>query len=72
MNTNINTNTNENTVIGKSIFTPNIARRLLKMGNTIIDIKPNKANHEKTVFVFRKDEKLKNDLSFISGRNVND
>ena len=68
----MSTNINENVIVGKSIFSPNIARRLLKMGNVIIDIKANKANHEKTVFIFRKDEKLKNDLSFISGRNVND
>jgi len=54
--------------IGKSIFAPNTARRLLKMGNTIIDIKPNKDNHEKTIFIFKDDEKLRKDLSAISGR----
>lgn len=53
---------------GKSIFAPNTARRLLKMGNVIIDIKPNKDNHEKTIFIFRDDEKLRKDLSAISGR----
>lgn len=54
--------------IGKSIFAPNTARRLLKMGNVIIDIKPNKDNHEKTIFIFKDDEKLRKDLSAISGR----
>ena len=53
---------------GKSIFAPNTARRLLKMGNVIIDIKPNKDNHEKTIFIFKDDEKLRKDLSAISGR----
>lgn len=70
MNTNTNTNTNENAVIGKSIFAPNTARRLLRMGNTIIDIKPNKNNYEKTIFIFRDDEKLRSDMSAISGRNT--
>ncbi len=67
-----NTFMNTNTVEGKSIFAPNTARRLLKMGNVIIDIKPNKDNHERTIFVFRKDEKLLNDLSIISGRIPNE
>jgi hypothetical protein len=51
---------------GKSIFTPKTARALLKMGNVIIDIKPDKSNHDKTIFVFRNDDKLKQDLSTLS------
>lgn len=65
-----NTTINTNVVKGKSIFAPNTARRLLRMGNTIIDIKPNKNNFEKTIFIFRDDEKLRNDMSAISGRNT--
>lgn len=46
----------------KAIFSARTARKLLKMGNTIIDIKPNKENREKTVFIFRFDDKFKEDL----------
>ena len=46
----------------KAIFSARTARQLLKMGNTIIDIKPNKENREKTVFIFRFDDKFKEDL----------
>ena len=53
---------------GKSIFTPKTARALLKMGNVIIDIKPDKTNRDKTIFVFRNDEKLRNDLSTLSAK----
>lgn len=35
------------------IQNPKIARHLLKMGETIIDIKPNKYNKRATVFVFK-------------------
>ncbi len=46
----------------KSIFTPYVARRLLRMGNPIIDIKPCKENKDKTIFVFENTEKLKKDM----------
>lgn len=46
----------------KCIFTPYVARRLLKMGNAIIDIKPCKENKDKTIFVFESTEKLKKDM----------
>lgn len=36
----------------KSIFEPRVARYLLKMGNPIFDIKPNKNNYLKTIFGF--------------------
>ena len=32
----------------KCIFTPFVARNLLKMGNPIVDIKPDKNNKDKT------------------------
>lgn len=44
----------------KLIFSPNIARNLLRLGNTIVDIKPNKENKLKTVFVFKNDEHFRN------------
>ena len=46
----------------KCIFTPFVARNLLKMGNPIVDIKPDKNNKEKTIFVFENTEKLKKDM----------
>lgn len=50
----------------KCIFTPFVARKLLKMGNAIIDIKPCKENKDKTIFVFKYTEKLMNDLIIAS------
>lgn len=49
----------------KSIFTPRIARYLLKRGNAIYDIKPDKNNKDKTVFVFELTEKLKADMASV-------
>lgn len=46
----------------KCIFTPYVARRLLKMGNVIVDIKPRKEDRDKTIFVFEDTEKLQADL----------
>lgn len=50
----------------KSIFNPRTARALIKMGNVVIDIKPDKTNRDKTIFVFRNDEKFRKDLSAYS------
>ena len=44
----------------KLIFSPNVARNLLRLGNTIVDIKPNKENKLRTVFVFKNDEHFRN------------
>lgn len=49
----------------KSIFTPRIARYLLKNGNIIKDIKMDKNNPDKTIFVFELTEKLKSDLASV-------
>ena len=38
------------------IFQPKVARRLLKMGSKIIDIKADHNNKQKTVFVFERDD----------------
>ena len=46
----------------KEIFTPYVARRLLKMGNPIYDIKPQKENRDKTIFVFEITEKFNEDM----------
>lgn len=47
----------------KEIFTPYVARRLLKMGNKVVDIKPYKGNRDKTVFVFEVDDKFIEDMA---------
>lgn len=53
---------NKNT---KLIFKAHIARELLKQGNKIVDIKPNRENTIQTIFVFEKNEKFDKDLSSI-------
>ena len=49
----------------KLVFSPMIARRLLKMGNQIIDIKGDKNDQKRTVFVFKKDDKFNTDFSTV-------
>lgn len=49
----------------KTIFNPGIARRLLKLGNAIIDIKPDRNNPAKTLFLFEINEKFNNDLRVL-------
>lgn len=50
----------------KSVFTPYVARRLLRMGNPIVDIKPCKEDRSKTIFVFEVTEKFKKDFETAS------
>ena len=50
----------------KSVFTPYVARRLLRMGNPIIDIKPCKEDRTKTIFVFEVTDKFKRDFEVAS------
>lgn len=50
----------------KSVFTPYVARRLLRMGNPIVDIKPCKEDRSKTIFVFELTEKFKKDFEVAS------
>lgn len=47
---------NENQNDSKLIFKPKVARRLLKMGAKLIDIKADRTNKQRTVFVFERDE----------------
>lgn len=50
----------------KVIIKPSIARQLLKLGNHIVDIKPNKDNPLiATVFVFEFNDKFKEDLKYL-------
>lgn len=49
----------------KIITDVRMARRLLKLGNTIVDIKPRHGNPEATVFVFKNNSKLNEDIKNI-------
>lgn len=49
----------------KIITDVRMARRLLKLGNTIVDIKPRHGNPEATVFVFKNNSKLSEDIKNI-------
>lgn len=49
----------------KIVFRAYIARRLLKMGNTIIDIKPDRNNALRTLFVFENTQKFRDDFATV-------
>lgn len=49
----------------KIIFKPSLARKLLKDGNYVVDIKKSRDNENATVFVFENTEKFREDLSRI-------
>lgn len=56
----------------KIIYSPKKARKLLKKGFALVDIKPNKRDAQKTVFVFRQNEefiKALNDIGEDEGNN---
>lgn len=40
----------------KLIFNMGVARSLLKNGAKVIDVKPDRDNHDKTIVVFERDE----------------
>lgn len=47
------------------IFDAKIARKLLKMGFVVIDIKPNRENTDKSIFVFSNTDEFKLALANI-------
>lgn len=47
------------------IFDAKIARKLLKMGLVVIDIKPNRENTDKSIFVFENTEEFRLALSNV-------
>lgn len=49
----------------KLIFSAPIARRLLKMHNEIIDIKPDRTRPARSVFVFAVNDKFKDDFNTV-------
>lgn len=48
------------------IFSGRVARELLRRGYTIIDVKPDRTNKIRTVFVFRYDGNFDKDLADIA------
>ncbi len=53
---------------GKCVCDPRLARELLRMGHEIIDIKPNRFNRIKTVFVFKITDTLDSDLNMLTAK----
>lgn len=47
------------------IFDARMARKLLKMGFVVIDIKPNRENTDKSIFVFENTEEFKQALATV-------
>ena len=58
-------NDKKDTRKSRLIFDAKIARKLLKMGYVVIDIKPNRENTEKTIFFFENTDEFKNTLSQV-------
>lgn len=48
------------------VFNMGVARALLKAGCTVIDCKPDRANSDKTVLVFKNDEKFQQEFERIN------
>ena len=59
-------------VTGKLIFNQRIAKRLLNMGNDLISIQPNRRNRVQSVFIFRLDDKLRQDLGKATEKTEED
>lgn len=59
-------------VTGKLIFNQRIAKRLLNMGNDLISIEPNRRNRVQSVFIFRLDDKLRQDLGKATEKTEED
>ena len=52
-------NNEKDTRVSRLVTDPRIARKLLKKGFLVIDIKPNKSNPDKSVFIFENTEEFK-------------
>lgn len=54
-----------------TIFNPAIARHLLKLKYLIIDIKPHRENKDRSIFVFKNENSLENDMNeYITRNNI--
>lgn len=58
----------ETTKTTKCIMNPAVARKLLREGNLIIDIKANKADKDRTVFIFELTEKFEQDFVKVTAK----
>lgn len=52
----------ENKELGRCVYVPALARILLRNGHKVIDIKPNRENKDRTVFVFADESTFNSDL----------
>lgn len=72
---NVNVTTKNHHDLGRCVYVPCLARQLLHMGYDIIDIKPNRVNSARTVFVFKYtddiDDVLKNLIEQAKARREN-
>lgn len=50
----------------KLVFNAGVTRKLLKAGATIVDVKPDKENPVKSVFVFKRDETFEKAFATIN------
>ena len=53
------TDNEKDTRVSRLVTDPRVARKLLKKGFFVIDIKPNKSNPDKSVFIFENTEEFK-------------
>ena len=58
--------TNETTKI-KCILNPKIAKQLIRAGHKLVDIKANKSNPDKTVFMFEVSPEFQSAMAKLSG-----
>ncbi len=54
----------------KCILNPAVARKLLREGNPIIDIKANKSQKDKTVFIFELTDKFIGDFRKVTAKEI--
>lgn len=60
----------ETTKTTKCIMNPAVARKLLREGNPIVDIKANKDYKDRTVFIFDRTEKFERDFVKVTAKPV--
>lgn len=55
-----------------NVFTAQMAKKLLKMGYCIVDLKPNKQDSKRTVFVFENANGIEDEIkNIVKQRNGN-
>lgn len=56
----------------KSVFNPRVARNLIRRGNIVYDIKADKREPQRTIFIFEATGKFWKDLEEINSRKEGD